>query len=104
MIDPEKYLKSHRIVLTDHAIQRLKEVPCTIPESIKMLKESVKDCAKGLYKYKKRKYADCKDETFYRRYGSVLFTCVAVKDKFSKDDIVLVLTVTEQQATLKSWK
>ena len=81
-------------VFTRHAHERLRECNITIAKASWMLYSSeVDDIPKDIRKYKREKYGA---DSLHLRYGTVLFTLVPAVDKYTGDDIYLVLSVFDQ--------
>jgi hypothetical protein len=92
-----------KIVFTYHAKERFGECGFkSEAKAIECFKCSCKDTdiakQKDIIKYKEEKYPDQK-ATKYSRNGTIIFTYTEKTDKFSHDDIYLIITVTNQLAS-----
>ncbi|MFA5036148.1 MAG: hypothetical protein WC479_03135 [Candidatus Izemoplasmatales bacterium] len=92
-----------KIVFTYHAKERFGE--CRFKsesQAIDSFKNSVEDTGiskyKDIVKHKEEKYSEQKS-TKYSRNGTIIFTYTEKTDKFSHDDIYLIITVTNQLAS-----
>jgi hypothetical protein len=89
-----------RIVFTHHARERMIECQVDYKKAIWLLQTATQEKAPDSA-YKQSKYSDQENVTYWRN-GSVIFTTIATTSKFNPDEpIILVLTMTEQQAVAR---
>ena len=89
-----------KIVFTYHAKERFGECGFkSEKQAIDSFKNSIEDTGiksqKDIMKYKNEKYPE-QSTTKYRRDGVIIFTYTEKTDKFTRDDIYLIITVTNQ--------
>ena len=89
----------NKVIFTSHARDRLAEIEdMPLKKAVwglhnKAVEEKLE---KGLRKGKKDG-----DSFRYYRWGSIIYSTVETTDKITGEDIVLVVTITDQKATIK---
>lgn len=90
-----------QVRFSNHAITRLKEAQLDLYTAKKLLYESVKSPER--IDTTKKKFTRNQDNISYWINGTIIFTLVKKEDEYSqhRQDMFLVLTVTERRATVK---
>lgn len=85
------------IIFTSHSRDRLKECQISVPKASHLIytgfeEELPKDLKKNKQKYN--------EQAKYIRNGTLIFTLIDVKEKFTNDDVYLVVSVYDQRTSL----
>lgn len=89
------------VKFTHHALDRLKEWNLSRNKAVWMLQTASKFKPLGMGRYKKDRYGDSQENIQYWQNETIVFTVRIQKDKYTGQDMVLVITVTDQRINLK---
>jgi hypothetical protein len=89
----------NRIVFTHHAKERVYEFRLTVKQAIRLLLNAEKE-KDSLHLKRHLKYG--RDTAITYRNGTYLFMVLDQKDKFTGEDISLVVTMCDQRINLKT--
>lgn len=89
------------IRFTHHALDRLKEWNLSRNKAVWMLQTGIKIKPSGMSKYKREKYGDNSENIQYWQNDTIVFTVRVQNDKYTGEEMVLVITVTDQRVNLR---
>lgn len=84
-------------IFTTHSKDRLKECQITVPKATYLLYSGFQEKLPKELKQDKIKY---NEQAKYIRNGTLIFTVIDAKDKFTHEDIYLVVSVFDQRINL----
>lgn len=96
MYSMDAFTSTRQIKLTKHARDRINQFGLQFKQAIQLLKNSTQDGYPDYIKhkgYEKQKHGDNAD---HWRNGEYIFTTIETRDKYTNEDIILVITMRRE--------